>query len=1177
MKKISEDDSKSLGFNLKKARPEWMILTVLPVCPPIVRPTSRSGVLDPITYKLSEIIKYNNILKRHLEIGASLDLIQELTALLQYHVATYIDEEIPDHKVVLSTGKDKSVQSIRQRLEGRHGRMRGNILGKTVNFTAQTLVTPDPYISIDEIGIPRSIARSITYPERVTQYNFEKLRNLISIGVATVKKDGVSLEKPNEKDCSLEFNCIVERQLQDGDLVLLNKQPCTQRTNLMGCYVKVLPYSTFRINPVISTPCNMNYGDEINIHIPQTEEVRAEIQELLLPSRNIILPYETRPSFGITQDALLGCKLFTSRDTFVEKDLLMNLLMNVSSFDGTIPPPSILKPKSLWTGKQIFSMIVPNINLTRYSNGHNSYLSQDIPVEDTKVLIHNGELLAGIVDKRTVGSYRGSLVHIILEEYGRTGTKVFLEECQQLICEWLAGHGFSVGIEDLITNGTYKEETIKIIDNLKKNVESYIRRRSDPYFDNGNGVEKTINNLLNSATNSNHIRNSISYNNSIKEMASAGSKGCLLNLFYITTFIGQLNINKERISYGFCDRTLPHFTKYDISAESRGFVQNSFCKGLSPCEFFFSSMFYRMELSEKNPRTLQHFSFQRKLIKFMENVIVQYDKTVRNSYGNVIQFNYGDDGMTGTSCEVQRIGISKLTNQQLHDIYEYNDSADLIIFKNEYEQLLSDREWLLKNTNNEDNWQYPVDLQNLIVKAKERFPLLSDLQDSPLTFITKLKNLTDKLTEISGNETLLFNILLRSKLSSRRVIEDYQLSPNAFDWIMQQIETKFEMSSVNPGDSVGVFSGQSIGGLFTLNNPLFIPVFRAGVFERNIDIGIPRLNEILTLSKNSSLVYSEYSTIYLKKEFSRNCDVAKSIACKLQYCTLRDITLSIEIYYDPFPLSTVIDRDQSFVSSHYELEEVDDNKLSPWLLRIELCRRKITYAELSMYKIYTAIMKDWEHKLSIILSDDNADELILRVNVIIHPTDNENEINFNLMKQIADKLLETRVSGAPGIKKVFLREISTRVGSDREWILDTQGINLLACLTTSNVDHTRTISNNVHEVMDVLGIEAARTVIINEIKAIVDYFTIFVDYRQIALLADVMTYRGYLESINHKSRKYQTSPIESSFLFDSIDSLMDASCFNETDNLKGITGSILTGKLPNIGTSFCVQVYDKPQ
>nr|GMC93360.1 DNA-directed RNA polymerase II subunit 1 [Ipomoea batatas] len=392
----------------------------------------------------------------------------------------------------------------------------------------------------------------------------------------------------------------VERHLNDGDFVLLNRQPSLHKMSILGHRIKIMPYSTFRLNLSVTSPYNADFdGDEMNMHVPQSFETRTEVLELMMVPKCIVSPQSNRPAMGIVQDTLLGCRKITKRDTFIEKDVFMNILMWWEDFDGKIPAPAILKPRPLWTGKQVFNLIIPKqINLLRYSSWHSDSEKGYTTPGDTQVRIEKGELLSGTLCKKSLGTSSGSLIHVIWEEVGPDAARKFLGHTQWLVNYWLLQNSFSIGIGDTIADAKTMENINVTISDAKNKVRELIiafrekQIEAEPGRTMIESFENRVKQILSKARDDagTFAEKSLAESNNLKAMVTAGSKGSFINISQMTACVGQQNVEGKRIPFGFINRTLPHFTKDDFGAESRGFVGNSYLRGLNPREFFFHAM-----------------------------------------------------------------------------------------------------------------------------------------------------------------------------------------------------------------------------------------------------------------------------------------------------------------------------------------------------------------------------------------------------------------------------------------------------------------------------------------------------------------------------------------------------------------------------------------------------------
>ena len=600
-KRITNEDMELMGFNSKWNRPEWMICTVLPVPPPAVRPSiiEENGQRreDDLTHKLSDIIKTNNNIFDKITKGASEETIKLITLVLQYHVFTFIDNQIPG----LAPSQQRNgrrLRSVCDRMKKKEGRIRGNLNGKRVDQSARSVITPDPYISIDELGVPIRVALNITFQETVNEYNIEEMRKLIMNG--SNKWPGAKyVKKTNEIGpinlkyadlgkiaAELHFGDVVHRHLNDGDYVLFNRQPSLHKMSMMCHKVIIMPYQTFRLNVLDTPPYNADFdGDEMNLHCPQNIQTMSELKDLAAVPYLILAPRDGKPSIEVVQDTLVG-SFRASKDYVVVADKQMaNLQMVNSYFKGKLEKPS---KDYTYTGKDLFSEIMPPSLFIEMTNKAGE-----------KVVINNSKLISGTLDKLVFHNITNGLIPVIYHDYGPVEIKKFLDNTQRLICRWLLTSGFSIGISDLVTDTSTDLELNDKIKEMKASAYKKLEdmRKGDlennSIFSNEEFLEREIIGILNQTTNEVakiSLAKIDERTNRMFNMVKSGSKGKETNIAQIMACVGQQNVDGRRIAYGYTDRTLPHYTKYDDGPEARGFVENSFISGLSPQEVFFHAM-----------------------------------------------------------------------------------------------------------------------------------------------------------------------------------------------------------------------------------------------------------------------------------------------------------------------------------------------------------------------------------------------------------------------------------------------------------------------------------------------------------------------------------------------------------------------------------------------------------
>ncbi|CAI4321268.1 AEH_G0007650.mRNA.1.CDS.1 [Saccharomyces cerevisiae] len=1237
-KHISVKDFTSLGFNEVFSRPEWMILTCLPVPPPPVRPSisfneSQRGE-DDLTFKLADILKANISLETLEHNGAPHHAIEEAESLLQFHVATYMDNDIAGQPQALQKS-GRPVKSIRARLKGKEGRIRGNLMGKRVDFSARTVISGDPNLELDQVGVPKSIAKTLTYPEVVTPYNIDRLTQLVRNGPNehpgakyVIRDSGDRIDLRYSKragDIQLQYGWKVERHIMDNDPVLFNRQPSLHKMSMMAHRVKVIPYSTFRLNLSVTSPYNADFdGDEMNLHVPQSEETRAELSQLCAVPLQIVSPQSNKPCMGIVQDTLCGIRKLTLRDTFIELDQVLNMLYWVPDWDGVIPTPAIIKPKPLWSGKQILSVAIPNgIHLQRFDEG-TTLLSP----KDNGMLIIDGQIIFGVVEKKTVGSSNGGLIHVVTREKGPQVCAKLFGNIQKVVNFWLLHNGFSTGIGDTIADGPTMREITETIAEAKKKVLDVTKEAQANLLTAKHGMtlresfEDNVVRFLNEARDKAGRLAEVNLKdlNNVKQMVMAGSKGSFINIAQMSACVGQQSVEGKRIAFGFVDRTLPHFSKDDYSPESKGFVENSYLRGLTPQEFFFHAMGGREGLIDTAVKTAETGYIQRRLVKALEDIMVHYDNTTRNSLGNVIQFIYGEDGMDAAHIEKQSldtIGGSDAAFEKRYRVDLLNTDHTLdpsllesgseilgdlklqVLLDEEYKQLVKDRKFLREVfVDGEANWPLPVNIRRIIQNAQQTFHI-DHTKPSDLTIkdiVLGVKDLQENLLVLRGkNEIIqnaqrdavtLFCCLLRSRLGTRRVLQEYRLTKQAFDWVLSNIEAQFLRSVVHPGEMVGVLAAQSIGEpatQMTLNTFHF-----AGVASKKVTSGVPRLKEILNVAKNMK---TPSLTVYLEPGHAADQEQAKLIRSAIEHTTLKSVTIASEIYYDPDPRSTVIPEDEEIIQLHFSLldEEAEQSfdQQSPWLLRLELDRAAMNDKDLTMGQVGERIKQTFKNDLFVIWSEDNDEKLIIRCRVVRPKSlDAETEAEEDhMLKKIENTMLENiTLRGVENIERVVMMKYDRKVPSptgeyvkEPEWVLETDGVNLSEVMTVPGIDPTRIYTNSFIDIMEVLGIEAGRAALYKEVYNVIASDGSYVNYRHMALLVDVMTTQGGLTSVTrHGFNRSNTGALMRCSFEETVEILFEAGASAELDDCRGVSENVILGQMAPIGTgAFDVMIDEE--
>jgi DNA-directed RNA polymerase subunit A' len=709
---IPDEDIAAIGIDSEKSRPEWMILTVLPVPPVTARPSitldngQRSE--DDLTHKLVDIIRINQRFMENREAGAPQLIIEDLWELLQYHVTTFMDNEISGTPPARHRS-GRPLKTLSQRLKGKEGRFRGSLSGKRVNFSARTVISPDPTLSLNEVGVPDRVATEMTQTMNVTERNVEEARRYVANGPTThpganyVKRPDGRRLKVTEKNCKAlagmdeenELSQIVEpgwevnRHLIDGDVVIFNRQPSLHRMSIMAHEVVVMPYKTFRLNTTVCPPYNADFdGDEMNMHALQNEEARAEARVLMRVQEQILSPRFGENIIGAIQDHISGTYLLTNENPQFNETQALDLLRATRVDELPDPDGEDEDGKAYWTGRTIFSELLPEgLNLDFTSS------------TGDRVLIEDGQHLEGTVDEDAVGAFGGEVVDTICKQYSTTRARMFINEVATLAMRSIMHFGFSIGIDDESVPRTAEEQITEAIDNAYERVEELIETYENGDLESlpGRTVDETLEmkimqTLGKARDSAGDIADEyLEDDNPAVVMARSGARGSMLNLTQMAGCVGQQAVRGERINRGYENRTLSHFEPDDLSADAHGFVESSYRSGLSPREFFFHAMGGREGLVDTAVRTSKSGYLQRRLINALSELETQYDGTVRDTSDTIVQFEFGEDGtspVTVASDEPNDIDVEAIADGVLEA--EFEDAGEQFLDPQDQQTNLSE-------------------------------------------------------------------------------------------------------------------------------------------------------------------------------------------------------------------------------------------------------------------------------------------------------------------------------------------------------------------------------------------------------------------------------------------------------------------------------------------------------
>ena len=969
----------------------------------------------------------------------------------------------------------------------------------------------------------------------------------------------------------------------------------------------------------------------MNMHMPQNVLAETELRQLAATPYQMVSPAIGSPLISIYQDSLLGSYRFTRPNiTFTPRDA-MNLLMAFTN----VNTDALREAGNKITNFDILSQILSPITMkykTKLFDEAEEYENSNNVLE-----IRNGKYIRGQLEKSVLGSSTKGIIHRICNDFGNMPAANFIDDLQNVVTEYMKSSSFSVGISDLIANKKTQDSIIQIITSQKQEVQSLIEKVHLGIFENATAntnmaeFEQSVNNILNKATEqSGKIgRKSLSKDNRFLMIVESGSKGSLINISQMISCLGQQNVDGKRIQYGFDSRTLPHFSKFDDSPNARGFIENSYISGLTAPELFFHAMGGRIGLIDTAVKTSQTGYIQRRLIKGLEDLKVEYDMTVRNNKGKIIQFAYGDDGFDSTRVENQAIplvgmsiediymhydiiGINDETTETIH-VYTKGATSRLRKQKNEtkekckayIEKMIEARNSIVKAVfkyKNENTLKIPVAFQHMIANCQGQLSLNSNsiVDITPLEAFELIEEYYAKLNQLNFvKPTQLFETLYYYYLSPKELLCNKRFHRKGLTLLLETIVLKYKQAIVHPGEMVGVIAGQSIGEPTT---QLTLNTFHlSGVASKsNVTRGVPRIEEILRLTENPK---NPSLTVHLKELDETEQDRASKFANMMEHTRLIDVVKSVQICFDPNDNSTKLPQDALLIEQYMEFENMvndcmenamdEEKPKSKWIVRMEMDAETLLDKNITMDDIHFAISNSYSDDISCVYSDYNANNLVFRIRVgsnafskkkskgVADTLDQSDEIY--LLKNFQDTVLNNIVlRGVEGIRNVLPRKLQNYIVKDEGkysrkdvWLLDTTGTNLLEVLALDYIDTSRTYGNDIREVFDVLGIEAARQIVFNEFTDVMEFSDVNINYHHLSLLCDRMTSNKDLVPIFRSGILHDNiGPIAKSTFEVHTEVFLGAARHADFDNMRGVSASVMMGQHGYFGTGCFGLVLD---
>jgi DNA-directed RNA polymerase II subunit RPB1 len=1176
LRNVPDDDVRLMGFSPSESHPMNMVVQNLVVPPPCTRPAvyssegSRSRGQNDLTNHLLEVLKRSQEVAVALQ-GVSWPEVEEVTPdvlehvlRLQYEVYMLVNNKvrIPKPPGMGRNCSSVSGKSLNERLKGKEGRVRGNLMGKRVDFSARCVITPDAYFECDRVGVPESIAMGLTYPETVNTNNIETLTKRVHVGPVSVRgaqtvihTDGnvTDLGKCKHRTgLMLRPGDVVERFLADDDVVVFNRQPSLHMHGMQAHRVRIMPGHTFRLSLVVAAPYNADFdGDEMNLHVPQSLAARAECAVLMGVAQNTLSAQANRPVMGIVQDSLVGLHLLTHRSVLLDHAHTCRMVGHLRHATRALPPPVVEYTVDggrswvrRWTGKRVVSLVIPAKVFVEHDAPYPQAADSAAWADDDAlpVVVLGGLLVMGVLRKAHVGTGAGGIVDTICRECDGVACMRFFGDMQRMVHELLLQRGHHVGIHDVMLSPAGHAEVqtrLRMATRLCEEIQRDILQRSAEEAEVG---ERAIMRLLSKTLlqTGGIVNTHLSTTNAIRRMVTAGSKGSFINLSQIGAALGQQSLEGGRIAPSKGTRTLPCYAHDDASLASRGMVHNSFSLGLSPPELFFHAIGGREGLVDTAVKTSQSGYISRRMNKSMEDNVVRENGIVCNSMGDVVSFRWGSDGFHPS--RVERVVLRELDESE-DDVRARMDAPEAALVLEAVREIRRVKRHLLVC-----EYDRRVLLPYSMARIRRRLQRLRwqdvEKETDAAPRVQRVRRLCDTYPQWVVRASL-------PSLFNRRTMRT--VPADALDTVLEEVESALARARATDFENVGCIAAQSIGEpctQMTLNT-----FHHSGVAVKNVTLGIPRLKELLDASKHAR---TPCTTLRFVPAFA-TCTFASYMAQTLPLTRLQDVVQQCDIV-----ASATDDDDECALFGDESPIDV-----SRFVIRLTLAQDTMRQRHLTPTTLRTVLRERLRDRASVTSSETNTVTWDVRIRLhhvrrMVEYGGIAEDQEAIICHRVLNVLLETVVvSGCPHVTGA--NEACDERG---EHVVHVYGSALLDCVASECVDWTRCTSNDVWDTYHLLGIEAAANVLFEQLKAVVSFDGTYVDDRHMMLIVDSICRDGTIRAQNRHgmNKVYHTSPLMRCSFEETTDVLSDAALFAQHENARGISASIMTGQLANMGT-----------
>lgn len=1176
IRSIDSHDWSALGFNYLATTPAALILDRLTVPPPCLRPSitndSRSRGQDDLTHSLqdqnrlalsawkdcddanvAEDKKLENLLDEPRDFNVSTEIMDKL----QSAVCSFCNNQKGDTKATQRSGAP--LKTIKDRLVGKEGLVRGNMLGKRTDFSARSVISPDPTIELYEVGVPLHMCTELTIPEIVNDRNRQHLQAMVARGPGNlggaakiVTTEGAELDLNHCEiidSINLRAGDIVHRHLRDGDPVIFNRQPSLHVGSMMCHKVKVIEDTakeinqTFKLNPITAGPYNADFdGDEMNLHVPQSERTKIEMQQLMSVHKQIISPQNNKPMMGMVQDSLTGVYMLTKETTRLDRSIFMQLLSVARHRRvARLPAPDGCEDgKPWWSGKSVVSCIMPPISVDR-----------------SNIKIDRGKILHGRFDKSVVGKSSSSIIHAINNDFGPMVCAHFMSDLQKIVDQFLMlEFGLSCGIADCLPTNEMTEEISEVVEESLRHVLKIEETAKSINVDlREAAVLKVVSNVLSSCGQC--VVNNLTDDNNIYRMVTSGSKGNSINLTQIMAAVAQSCVESKRILPKQDSRNFPSFDSDNPKPENFGFIRSSYCQGLSTTEFFFHMMGGREGLVDTAVKTSVTGYMQRRLIKFTENLTiactppVQKDDfcIVSNARDRVVTFSYGGDGFDTRALE--RIAEESL-------VLDTARFRALCIDQAEFEELQGMRQELWNSylmsglpQKMPTEFHLPVNVSRLLLYTSTTGERCASRSESDTWKSAFLKKITETFG-LTSTIVVRYHVAFRLR---RLIIDSKKLSVGNLLKLEDFIMKKIQAALCQTGTMVGCLASQSVGEPMTQMN---LNAFHLCLSKVT---GVTRAKELVDASKN---MQAPCTFAVLK---TPAVGLAQFIGKITPGLMLHDVVDRVN--HDL--VGPALFNFPQVVSARRELDGLIPSKhgVSIFVNRKKIMRHKISLSDVTRH------IRSYCGDVFVV---DSTPDSFPEWNIVMRLAEPYVPAKLECIRQILSEIVQhilnkVSIAGNPHVLncQVTVQDFHDPVDccAKQQPLLEFHGQVFAEACAMTEIDAYKTSCNNVFEVVESLGIEAGNAILLREFHDCMSDDGTYINIRHLASIVDIMTYTGSVVAISrHGVNQTSEQPLQRCSFEETFEVATDAALFGLKDEMTGITSNMMFGKCPPIGTNF---------